>query len=97
MAAILLSGVVNSYYMLPDVPALVESRYGLMLLAKIALFLLIILLAAINRVVLTPRLVLRADGAARSLWRNALAECVLGFGIVAIVSELGITMPAMHH
>ena len=34
-----------------------------------------------------------APAALRALGRNAVAECVLGFGIVAIVAELGITMP----
>jgi putative copper resistance protein D len=95
MAAILLSGVVNVWYMVADVPALVHTSYGLMVLAKISLFLLIIVLAGINRSVLAPRL-LAGDAALVSLRRNAIAECVLGFGIVAIVGQLGITVPGPH-
>ena len=95
MAAILLSGIVNVWYMVADLPALVHTSYGLMVLAKISLFLLIIVLAAVNRSVLMPRL-LAGDAALRSLRRNAIAECVLGFAIVVIVGQLGITVPGPH-
>jgi putative copper resistance protein D len=100
MAAILLSGIVNAYYNLPDLAALGRTSYGLMLVAKISLFLLIVVLAAINRNVLMPRLARAsgdAAGAARALRRNAIAECVLGFAIVGIVGVLGITVPGPHH
>jgi copper resistance protein D len=100
MAAILFSGIINAYYTLPDLSALARTSYGLMLLAKVSLFLVILVFAAVNRTVLTPRLA-RASSepgrALRMLRRNAIAECLLGFGIVAIVGELGITVPGMHH
>lgn len=103
MAAILLSGIINAFYTLPDVAALTQSLYGQMLLAKVSLFLLIVLLAAINRAVLMPRLAYAstdgAGGAAalRRLKRNAIVECLLGFAIIVIVGKLGITMPAAHN
>lgn len=91
MQVILASGVGNACYMLSGLPALVDSTYGRWLLAKLVLFAAILALAAINRWRLTPRLEFQG------LARNAVAECVLGFGIVAIVGELGITIPAGHH
>jgi copper resistance protein D len=98
MAAIALSGVINACYMVPDIAALTASQYGRLLLAKIVLFLAIFALAAVNRKVLTPRLAGVSGGSAlRQLRANAIIECVLGFGIVAIVGQLGITMPEFHH
>jgi putative copper resistance protein D len=91
MQVIFASGVGNACYMLSGFPALVDSTYGRWLLAKLVLFAAILGLAAINRWRLRPRLEFHG------LARNAVAECVLGFGIVAIVGELGITIPAGHH
>lgn len=91
MAALLLSGIVNAYYIVAEPAALVHSLYGRMLLAKVAIFLLILTLAAVNRLVLMPRL------AWRRLRELALAECLLGFTVIAIVGKLGITIPGPHH
>ena len=89
------TGIVNTCYMIPDVGALFHSRYGLELVAKLCLVVLILALAADNRLRLTRRLDAAAPGAARALFRNACVEVVLGFAIVAIVGNLGITMPPM--
>jgi putative copper resistance protein D len=91
VCAILLSGMVNAAYTVADFSTILDSRYGELLLAKVVLFAVIVAIAAVNRLVLMPRLDLRA------LRRNAIAECLLGFCIVAIVGELGITIPAAHH
>lgn len=102
MATILLTGAVNSYYMLPSPAALVRSGYGLLLLAKIVAFALIIGIAGVNRLVFTPRLVVGAHmdhTAGKALSRlkaNAIVECLLGFGIIAVVGKLGITVPGAH-
>jgi putative copper resistance protein D len=98
VAAILLSGIVNACYMLPNLDALASSLYGRILLAKILLFLAILGLAGTNRIVLTPRLATGAGTVAlRRLRANAIIECVLGLVIVAIAGQLGITMPEFHH
>lgn len=96
MAIILASGIVNACYMVSAPGELVDSAYGRWLLAKIALFVAILAIAAINRQRLTPALVAATPGAAYALRRNAIVECALGFAIVAIVGQLGITMPASH-
>jgi copper resistance protein D len=100
MLVIVLSGVANSCFMLSSVAALVDSSYGRWLLAKLALFAVILALAAINRQRLASRLAApdgrQASAAFCTLGRNAMLECALGFAIVAIVAKLGITMPASH-
>lgn len=98
VAVLMASGVVNAWYIVGEVRALFGSPYGRLLLAKVSLFLVMLGLAAVNRIVLTPRLSdpgLRMD-AARRLFRNAALEIALGFAVVAIVGVLGITMPVMH-
>lgn len=95
-----LTGLVNACYAMRQVSALFTSDYGRTLLAKLALFAAIVVLAAVNRTRLTPRLAAsdsrNARAAVRSLARNAVVEAALGFAIVAIVGLLGITMPPMH-
>jgi putative copper export protein len=67
------------------------------LLVKLALVAVIVVLAVVNRQRLTPRLAEHSSGAAalRGMMQNAWIEVVLGFAIVAIVGNLGITAPAM--
>jgi len=98
--AIVLSGLVNATFTVGHVAALTGSEYGRLLLAKIALFAVILAVAAVNRGVLTPRIALAADHAGqlravRQLRRNAMLEMALAFVIIAIVGQLGITMPGM--
>jgi putative copper resistance protein D len=53
------TGVVNSWVLAGSVHALVGTDYGRLLLIKVALFLVMLSIAAINRLWLTPRLVQR--------------------------------------
>ena len=100
VGALVLSGLVNASFALHDLASFVTSRYGRELSLKLLLFGGIVALAAVNRVRLTPRLDARdpmsVAAAQRALLRNAILEVVLGFAIVAIVGNLGITMPPMH-
>jgi len=89
------TGIVNTCYMIPDVGAFFHSRYGLELAAKLCLVALVVALAADNRLRLTARLDAGAPQAARALFRNACLEVLLGLAIVAIVANLGITVPPM--
>jgi putative copper resistance protein D len=96
VCALLFTGFVNGWHLVGDVPALLGTNYGRLLLGKVALFAGMLALAAVNRTVLTPRLA-REDGAARlRLRRNALLETAAGLGVIAIVGVLGITVPAAH-
>jgi putative copper resistance protein D len=100
VGVLLLSGLANTSFALHHVSDFVDSRYGRELLAKLALVGAIVALAAVNRLHFTPRLesadARSASAAQRSLLHSAIAEVVLGFVIVAIVANLGITMPPMH-
>ncbi|HEV2265280.1 MAG TPA: copper homeostasis membrane protein CopD [Stellaceae bacterium] len=97
VAVLLASGIVNTWYLAGNVPALIGTLYGRLLLIKIALFLIMLTVAAVNRLRLTPRLVGAAPNAALAqLRRNALIESGLGLGILAIVGVLGILPPGLH-
>ena len=97
VGALVLTGTVNACYTVHTWDGLVESRYGLELVLKVALFGVMVVLAAVNRQLLVPRIESANAGPAalRKLLRNAQAEVVLGFAIVAIVAQLGITPPPM--
>jgi putative copper resistance protein D len=101
VATLLVTGLVNSWYLVGSVSALTESRYGYLLLIKLALFLAMVGIAAFNWSQLTPRLVQDADIAAaqkarRQLRRNAAIEASLGAMIIGIVAVLGTLPPASH-
>jgi putative copper resistance protein D len=101
VAALVVSGLVNSWYLIGSIPALTETDYGRLLMIKLALFLVMVGIAAVNWSRLTPRLVQNADGttaaqARRSLRRNAAVEAALGTVIIAIVAVLGTLPPASH-
>jgi len=101
VATLLLTGIVNTGYLVGSLPALVGTDYGRLLLAKIALFLAMVAIAAINRLRHTPRLV-RAGamgGGAKALHqlrRNAVMEVSAGAVIIGIVAVLGTQPPAIH-
>jgi putative copper resistance protein D len=97
VGALVLTGVVNATYTIHGWSDLVDTRYGLELVAKIALAGVMVVLALVNRQWLTPRLERGpdGDGALRALILNAGLEIALGFAIVLIVANLGITPPPM--
>lgn len=97
VAVLLGSGLVNTWFLAGTVPALVGTAYGRLLLSKIALFLLMLTVAAVNLLRLGPRLA--GPAAMRSLGplrRNALVEAAIGLGVLAIVGVLGILPPGLH-
>ncbi|HEV8256106.1 MAG TPA: copper homeostasis membrane protein CopD [Casimicrobiaceae bacterium] len=96
VGALLLSGLANTWYLVGDVPALLGTDYGRLLLAKLALFAAMITLALVNRLRLTPRLYAHDRAALHGLRRNALLEAATGLLIVTLVGLLGITVPAAH-
>ena len=97
VATLLVGGIINAYFLVGSVPALVGTTYGHLLLMKLALLAGMLALAAVNRLRLTPQLAAPvAAGAARRLQRNSLAEAALGLGILGIVGALGTTPPAAH-
>jgi copper resistance protein D len=96
VSALVVSGVINAWFLVGSIPALFDTVYGRLLLAKLVLFAIMVSLAAVNRLRLTPRLALQDDGALRLLRRNAMLETAIGVAVVCIVAVLGITIPAAH-
>ncbi|MBV8649832.1 MAG: CopD family protein [Alphaproteobacteria bacterium] len=101
---LLASGIINSWFLVGTLPALLGTDYGHLLLMKIALFAAMVAVAAVNRFRLTPRLeeaARRKRGAggamtARSLRSNAIGELAMGILILAIVGALGTLPPGLH-
>ena len=101
VATLFVTGTVNTWYLAGSVDALTETRYGRLLLIKIAVFFAMVGVAAVNRLRLTPRLADGADSAkaqtaSRALCRNAVVEAALGAAAVAIVAVLGTLPPGNH-
>jgi putative copper resistance protein D len=94
------SGIVNTWFLTGHMRGLVGTAYGQLVLIKIGLFLLMLCLAADNRLRLLPRMAQaeneRSAGALRQLRRNTMLEIALGLVIIYVVGVLGLTPPAGH-
>ncbi|HVH81762.1 MAG TPA: copper homeostasis membrane protein CopD [Stellaceae bacterium] len=97
VAALLLTGTVNSVMLVGSFRAFVYTPYGRLLLVKIVLFAAMVGLALVNRFRLMPRLREMADSAraVRTLGRSVLIEQALGVAILAVVAVLGTWPPAI--
>ena len=101
VGTLLVTGIVNTFYLVGSAPALLHTDYGRLLLIKIALFLLMVAIAAVNRFRLTPQLlqqgsIIASRDAFRQLRRNAAIEALAGAIVIAIVAALGTMPPAIH-
>lgn len=100
VAVLLLTGAVNSWVLVGPgrITELAGTGYGLLLLLKIALFVLMVCFAAANRFRHTPRLGQALAGgyaseAIGSLRRSVRLEAAAGATILAIVAWLGTLAP----
>src|SRR5262249_14335534 len=99
VGALVLTGFASAWYTVGSVPGLFGTRYGQLLLAKLALFAAMLALACANRLRWTPRLRASAGRPALAigrLRRNAIAEASLGVAVLGVVGVLGVTVPAVH-
>jgi len=94
VAALLASGLINSWYLLGDPRDLVSTDYGRLVAFKIGLFVAMVGIATANRFYLMPRL--PGAPALRALQRNSLAETALGICVLLFVGMLGTLPPAAH-
>ena len=100
MLTLIATGLWNTWMQVGNVPSLIGTRYGWLLLAKLALLGPILVLAAVNRRRLLPAL----SGEAVTVGRPAMTrlarfvsfECLLALAIVAVVAALAVTPPARH-
>ncbi len=98
VAAILATGVINTWEILGTATLSLGADYNRLLLAKIVLFVVMVAIAAYNRQRLTPQLADARDHglAMRRLRWNSFIEAGLGLLILAIVAVLGRMTPHMH-
>jgi putative copper resistance protein D len=89
---IVISGVATTALIVRDVPDLTAGTYVALLAVKLALFCLMLVLAAVNRLKLVPRVAAsNYTPAAMLLWWSILAELALGLVILLVVGALGVT------
>jgi putative copper export protein/mono/diheme cytochrome c family protein len=96
VGVLIASGLANAWYQVGDIPALVGTDYGRLLVAKLVLFAAMLSLATVNRGVSTRPMSGEDREALRLLRRNATLEIAFGIGVIAIVGALGVTVPATH-
>jgi copper resistance protein D len=99
VATLLVSGTINTCFLIGGMQDLIDTNYGRLLLLKITLFAAMVALAGINRQYLLPRLLVDSrtgPGSHTVKWlvRSTLVEIALGLGIITIVGMLGIMAPA---
>ena len=100
VGVLVLSGLFNVFALVgwTNLPRLLTTVWGWLLLTKVALFFFMLALAAVNRFHLTPSLGLRlsagGDPAASmsALRRSLVIETALGAGLLAVVALMG-TLP----
>lgn len=93
------TGMINAWILVGSWHGLIATGYGRLLMLKMALFAVMLLIAAINRFWLTPRLDSQPKGELpllRQLTRNSMIEIALALVIFAIVGMLGTLHPAIH-
>ncbi len=99
---LIVTGVVNTWFLAGSAPALLGTLYGQLLLLKIALFAAMIGVAAVNQRRLLPAL---ADSSSEvnhglqtiaQLRRNASVEVSFGIFVLALVGIIGILPPGLH-
>lgn len=100
VGTLLVTGIVNAWILVGSLHALLVTEYGRLLMFKIALFAVMLAIAATNRFWLTPRFALPGSesqlNALRQITRNSVVEIALGLMIFAIVGALGTLHPAIH-
>lgn len=100
VAVLIVSGAVNSWFLVASLVALLATTYGRLLLAKLALFAVMIGLAAEDRLRLVPALARdlasgdRGEQSAAALRLRIRAELAVGMLVLLAVAVLGAIEPA---
>ena len=94
VGTLLASGLINSWELLSGPDDLLATAYGRVLSFKLGLFAVMVAIATVNRVSLTPRL--PEASAMRALQRNTLVEIGTGLAVLMLVGLLGTMIPGGH-
>jgi putative copper export protein/mono/diheme cytochrome c family protein len=89
------TALIQGLALIGGLPGLVGTDYGRIALLKLTLFLALLVVAAVNSVVLVPRLAREPD-ALRQLRRNVLVEAGLGVAVIAAAATLASLPPGAH-
>ena len=92
VGALVLTGLVLATVQLESWRALIETRYGQILSTKLALVVVLLGFAALNRIRLTPALAIDPINT-RALVGSILAECVVVIAVLAVVAGWRFTPP----
>ncbi len=90
------TGFAQALQLIAGVPALFGTPYGHIALLKIALFLLALTLAAINRLGLTDRLAAQSPNARRVLLASVGIETSIGLALITAAAFMASSVPAAH-
>lgn len=95
VATLVVTGLINAAFLvgLSQVPNLLQSPYGGLLVLKLMLFVVMLALAALHRFRLAPQLDAGTDGGLGRLRLSLTAEFVSGSLILGLVAVLGILPP----
>ena len=100
VAVLVASGLVNALVQVGGIPALVGTTYGRLLLLKLGLLVPLVVLGAVNRRTLIPRLAGEAVAVGRPAMRRLAAsvgvEAALAAAVVAVVATMSVTPPGRH-
>jgi len=94
MLLLIASGLMNAYMQVQSIGGLVGTTHGRLLLAKLAVLVPILALAAVNRTRILPALV--APAAMRRLASFVAIEGVLALAVLALAMAMTLTTPARH-
>lgn len=90
------TGFAQGLELIGGIPALFGTRYGHVALLKISLFIVTLVLAALNRLWLTDRLAAGQVNARRHLMLSVSLETCLGLAIVTAAAFMASSPPAAH-
>ncbi len=93
VAVLLVCGIVNTGLVVDSFGSLLAGPFAGLLAAKVALLLIMLVLAAENRRRLVPKLATHQAGVAGRLQRNVIGEIALGGIILLLAGVLGISAP----
>jgi len=102
VGTLLVTGIVNTWFLAGTIPALLGTLYGQLLLVKVALFAAMIGVASLHRRRFIPSLTAVANETAlrlravRQIGRNASIEASIGVFVLAIVGIIGTLPPGLH-
>jgi putative copper resistance protein D len=99
VATLLMTGCINTMVLVQRPEALIGTDYGRILLLKLGLVAMMIAIAACNRLVFSPRILLGTQPPERvventmTLYRSVAMEQIIGLLVLAAVAVLGTTHP----